>query len=1458
MKNLTFLFVGLCLFFQSVDSSFAQERKVVIQNGKEIIFVDGLPCLSKEDSIFQASLPILKLPENYKNREIPVNVDNSLLPYFRPIFNQTSLECGQASGVAYAFTYEMDRLRNLPANVAANQYPSHFVFNWSNQGNGSACAFFDSWNIIREVGTPNVVDYGGSLNYGGVSRWMSGYDTYFRAMKNRMWEFSSISLKDKAGLETLKHWIADHLDGSPNGGVANIYCSYTSANQVLPAGTPEAGKHVLTTLGSYANHGLCVVGYHDSIRWDYNNDGRYTNDEDINNDGIIDFRDWEIGGVKLANSYSATSWGDAGFAYCTYNALCRSLAQGGIWNQAVHVMHVKENADPQLTYKVTITHDSRNKIKVMAGVSSEPNATSPGYVMEFPILNYQGGSLFMQGGSTVADKTLEFGLDVTALLSHIENGQPATFFLMVDEDDSGNAGTGSIDSWSVIDYTGGLIETPCSQTSVPLVENGLTSLSVGTSVSFNPPNVLTADLPPATINEPYQNQMLGTQGTEPYRWYLQQNYVSSTSTQTFPLISAQQLSPTSATSGYATKQIDFEFPFYDKKYNTIYIHTDGYLMFEANEFPWTFVIDEFNIFRNLRCISPYMSKTLGTSGGGGMWYEGDATKATFRWKAVEYSSNNILNFAVSIYPSGNIEFFYGSIAASVWNKWYAGISEGNSFNYELLDISNTYNIIPNTKITIEPDYGFTEMELTREGLFHGTPTVPYEAVNIDFFIKDANGMMNSKSLPFFTDGINNIVIRSVTAQAGNNNIIEYGENASITVVLQNISEEVVNAQNMMIFSQDEYITLNDNSETLTTFQPGEMKTLTDAFNFDVSTTVPNNHDIIFSTQIIAEAEDYNSHIYLKAFAPLLAINGYQIDDGGNGYLEPGEDADIIVDIKNFGGGAAFNVIASLQIIDPFITVNSGVVNLGDIQGNASASATFNISISESAPIGYLAIFNAEAVADNGFAASDIIMVTIGFITEDFETGDFTQYEWEFAGNSPWQISQTNPYEGTYCMKSGAIGDNQSSEVFLNLNVLNNSEISFYYKVSSESNYDFLTFSIDGNVVGSWSGTVGWALGTYPVEAGERIFKWSYSKDVNTVSGGDCAWVDFIIFPPAVQQTLVVSVGPDISICQDQTAQMNAVAVNAVSLEWTTSGDGTFSSTNSLTPVYTPGTQDINNSSAQLTLTATDASGDNMTDNLMVYISHLPIVWAGNDVSVCEDVANISIYGSIVNSTSSLWSTSGNGTFDNPASLVTVYHPGTNDIAAGLVDLTLTGFSIAPCITNVSHSLTVSFWSLPEVSFAAIENFCHNSPPYELTEGSPAGGVYSGQNVIDGWFYPEAAGVGTHLLTYTFVDNNGCDNSANLEVVVDDCTGIEHLSADNLKVIPNPGNGNFELQLSANFKGEYLMKIYNSSGKTILNKTVNFDGKNGLFINLTSETEGVYYLNLIGNNEMISRKLVIVR
>jgi hypothetical protein len=74
-------------------------------------------------------------------------------------------------------------------------------------------------------------------------------------------------------------------------------------------------------------------------------------------------------------------------------------------------------------------------------------------------------------------------------------------------------------------------------------------------------------------------------------------------------------------------------------------------------------------------------------------------------------------------------------------------------------------------------------------------------------------------------------------------------------------------------------------------------------------------------------------------------------------------------------------------------------------------------------------------------------------------------------------------------------------------------ISFWRKVSSEATYDLFKFFIDDIEKGSWSGNLGWEQFTYPVTAGAHTLKWQYSKDVNTSSGSDCAWVDDIVLPP---------------------------------------------------------------------------------------------------------------------------------------------------------------------------------------------------------------------------------------------------------------------------------------------------------------------------------------------------------
>ena len=200
MKNITRLFVLVLIVFSGVKT-FSQD--LPYQKGLEPV------SLTPDELFVLSNIPELKLPESYKGLDaplLPFSVDNSTNSFFRPITWQSGYECGQSSGIAFNFTYEIDRKRGLAANLAANQYPTHFTWDFLNNANNyQGASFFDSWEIVRTCGNMNVTDYGGALNTGGYLRWISGYDMYYNGMQNRLNSVKGIRADTPEGLQTLKY-----------------------------------------------------------------------------------------------------------------------------------------------------------------------------------------------------------------------------------------------------------------------------------------------------------------------------------------------------------------------------------------------------------------------------------------------------------------------------------------------------------------------------------------------------------------------------------------------------------------------------------------------------------------------------------------------------------------------------------------------------------------------------------------------------------------------------------------------------------------------------------------------------------------------------------------------------------------------------------------------------------------------------------------------------------------------------------------------------------------------------------------------------------------------------------------------------------------------------------------------------------------------------------------------------
>jgi len=357
-----------------------------------------------------------------------------------------------------------------------------------------------------------------------------------------------------------------------------------------------------------------------------------------------------------------------------------------------------------------------------------------------------------------------------------------------------------------------------------------------------------------------------------------------------------------------------------------------------------------------------------------------------------------------------------------------------------------------------------------------------------------------------------VSIESYVVDAGGDDIIEYGETVYLTVTLENVGNDPATNVNMTLAESDSYITLTDDSESFGTIAAGASVTRTDAFTFDVSNTVPNAHPFQLNGTITCTEDSWTPNINLTAYAPVLSIQSVSVSDGDNGRLDPDETADLIVTLENSGGAAANNVNAILSTLDSYITINDNSDDIASLSASSTGDVTFNVTADSDTPVGHTADFDVDMTADLGYSADDSFALTIGLVLEDFETGNFSSFDWTFGGSADWSVVTESPYEGTYCAKSGSITHSQTSELILEGDVLTSGTISFYRQVSSESSYDYLRFFIDDVQQDQWSGTVTWSEVSYSVSTGNHEFKWQYYKDGSVSTGSDCAWIDYIVFP----------------------------------------------------------------------------------------------------------------------------------------------------------------------------------------------------------------------------------------------------------------------------------------------------------------------------------------------------------
>jgi hypothetical protein len=447
----------------------------------------------------------------------------------------------------------------------------------------------------------------------------------------------------------------------------------------------------------------------------------------------------------------------------------------------------------------------------------------------------------------------------------------------------------------------------------------------------------------------------------------------------------------------------------------------------------------------------------------------------------------------------------------------------------------------------------------------------------------------------------------IVDEAGNNNgLADYNESISLTVGLENVGIE--DATNVMVTltTDDPYITLTDQSELFLLIPAGETIDIENAFAFLISSDIPDQHAVTFSLSASDADNTWESVFIITANAPILHINSIAVNDteagNGDGELDPGESADLTINYSNTGHAVAYDVDVYLEGQSGFVELSDPLQNFSSIGMFDVYDKTFTAAVDGDAPEGIKIDFVNELTMGD-FMMNRVFPLKVSAKCEDFETGDFSLFDWQSGGNLPWQIIQTYPYEGNYSIRSGGITHSQTSEISLNYDVLAPDSIVFIRKVSSESS-DFLKFYINDQLIQAWSGTTGaWNRAAFAVEAGNNTFKWVYEKNAIGSAGSDCAWLDFIVLPAPL--VLTIWAGPDDKICTGESYQLGeSYGTDYNQILWTSSGNGTFDDNTSMHPVYNPGSEDFNAGQAMLTLALWDGQGNTAADEMMLELKPL--------------------------------------------------------------------------------------------------------------------------------------------------------------------------------------------------------------------------------------------------------------
>lgn len=344
-----------------------------------------------------------------------------------------------------------------------------------------------------------------------------------------------------------------------------------------------------------------------------------------------------------------------------------------------------------------------------------------------------------------------------------------------------------------------------------------------------------------------------------------------------------------------------------------------------------------------------------------------------------------------------------------------------------------------------------------------------------------------------------------------NNLVINGNDVTFDLTLSNLGVSDASNITATLTSNSPLAVILNGTTSQSALTVNQSVTLNNAFTIHVATEAADATTLPLQVEVNWGAGTSTKMVNLTVAAPNLIMANHQIAPvSGATHIAPGDVLTVSVENKNNGHAPVIYALTDLTCNYSGVIVNTPSNPIYGLNAGATTITNYTVQVNPNVPDNSV-IPMYHHIIMNGQHIIDTIYFTIGNTMEGFESGNMVEFGW--TGSNLWEVTTTAPYAGTYCARSKTgLSHNQTSTMSISMTALMDGNISFFRKVSSESNYDKFIFYIDNEEKDTQSGSLDWSQVSFPVTAGYHTYKFTYSKDASVSNGSDCAWVDNIEFP----------------------------------------------------------------------------------------------------------------------------------------------------------------------------------------------------------------------------------------------------------------------------------------------------------------------------------------------------------